>query len=164
MKKIENFFKGISKDRTQISPIPPEGYGDRFVKFIRGITMSKEEAERHRESKALGRPSTERTSSVEKTMEAAEKEASKDVSVTQPRVLSTVWDPADANAPGPTSTLPIVDEAGEASSVGGHSQQGPGANSDKTLPPVPNQGGQQMSEKGKSAVRNGSQHLQPIQA
>lgn len=126
--------------------------------------MSKEEDERHRESKALGRPSTERTPSVEKTMEAAEKEASKDVSVTHPRVLSTVWDPSDSNAPGPTSTLPIVDEAGEGSSVGGHSQQGPSANADKDLPPVPNQRGQQMSEKGKSAVRNGSQHLQPIQA
>lgn len=154
----------MSNDSTQISPIPPEGYGDRFVKFIRGITMSKEEAERHRESKVLGRPSTERTPSVERTMEAAEKEASKDVSATHPRVLSTVWDPADATAPGPTSTLPIVDEAGEASSVGGHSQRGPNANSDKTLPQIPNQGEQQMSEKGKSAVRNGSQHLQPIPA
>lgn len=30
---------------SQISPIPPERYGDRFIKFISGITMSREEAE-----------------------------------------------------------------------------------------------------------------------
>lgn len=126
--------------------------------------MSKEEAERHRESKAIGRPSTERTPSVERTMEVAEKEASKDVSITHPRTLSTVWDPAEANTPGPTSTLPIVDEAGEASSVGGHSQQGPPITTDKDLPPLPTNGRQHMSEKGKEAARDGSQTLSPAQA
>lgn len=162
IKRIENFFKGLSNDRTQISPIPPEGYGDRFIKFIRGITMSKEEAERHQESRALGRPSAERTPSVERTMQQAEKEASKDVSITHPRTLSTVRDPADANGPGPTSTLPIVDEAGEASSVGGHSQhsrQGPPPPAEKDLPPIPNQNGSERSEKGKAAVRD--ENLRP---
>lgn len=147
VKKIENFFKGLSHDRGQISPIPPESYGDRFIAFIKGITMSKEEAERRRESRTSGRPSGERresqSSSVERTMQNAEKEAAKDVSVTHPRTLATVWDPADANGPGPTSTLPIVDEAGEASSVGGqsqHSRKGQGQGqpaSDKDLPPIP---------------------------
>ncbi|KAJ5624621.1 hypothetical protein N7510_000930 [Penicillium lagena] len=154
-KKIENFFKGLSHDRAQISPIPPESYGDRFIAFIKGITMSKEEAERRRESKASGRPSGERrgsrSSSVERTMQNAEKEAAKDVSVTHPRTLTTVWDPADANGPGPTSTLPIVDEAGEASSVGGHSQhsrQGQPA-ADKDLPPIPHDSPPQPPSKGK---------------
>ncbi|KAJ5463522.1 hypothetical protein N7475_008466 [Penicillium sp. IBT 31633x] len=162
-KKLEHFFKGLSHDRTQISPIPPESYGDRFINFIKGITMSKEEAER-RDSRvsASGAPqqSTDkrrsRSSSVERTMQAAEKEASKDVSVTHPRTLATVWDPADAGGPGPTSTLPIVDEAGEASSVGGHSshsRHGPPA-SEKELPPVPNEVPPSTPSKGKEVDRS----------
>lgn len=107
--------------------------------------MSKEEAERRRESAASVRQSGEkrqsRSSSVERTMQVAEKEAAKDVSVTHPRTLATVWDPADAAGPGPTSTLPIVDEAGEASSVGGHSSHSrngrPGTGTNKELPPPP---------------------------
>ncbi|KAB8258198.1 hypothetical protein BDV32DRAFT_72957 [Aspergillus pseudonomiae] len=117
VKRLEHFFKGLSHDRHQISPVPPEGYGDRFVKFIKGITMSKEEA-------------------------AAEKEAAKDVSFTHPRTLSTVRDPTDSGSTGPTSTLPIVDEAGEASSVGGqsqHSRHGAPPATEKKLPPLPNQ-------------------------
>ncbi|KAJ5632952.1 hypothetical protein N7490_009291 [Penicillium lividum] len=143
IKKFENFFKGLSHDRAQISPIPPEGYGDRFINFVKGITMSKEEAERRRESQVSARPSGDnrqsRSSSVERTMSLAEKEAAKDVSVTHPRTLATVWDPADAAGPGPTSTLPIVDEAGEASSLGGHSSHSRHGRpaTDKELPPAP---------------------------
>lgn len=154
----------MSNDRTQISPIPPEGYGERFIKFIRGITMSKEESERHRESRAMGRPSAERTPSVERTMLVAEKEASKDVSITHPRTLSTVRDPSDANTSGPTSTLPIVDEAGEASSVGGQSQHGAPVPPEKDLPPVPGQDARQMSEKGKEVARDGQNYSRPIYA
>ncbi|KAI1413458.1 SAICAR synthase-like protein [Hypoxylon sp. FL1857] len=46
IKKIEHFWKGLSHDRTQISALPPEEYGDRFIKFMSGITMSPEEAAR----------------------------------------------------------------------------------------------------------------------
>lgn len=157
-KKMEHFFKGLSHDRGQISPIPPEGYGDRFIAFVKGITMSSEEAERRRQSRASGpsgekRPSS-RSSSVERIMQAAEKEAAKDVSLTHPRVLSTVWDPADAGGPGPTSTLPIVDEAGEASSVGGQSSHSRhGRPTDKDLPPVPNDERPTPPSKGKNADR-----------
>lgn len=49
MKRLEHLWKGLSHDRTQISPIPPEAYGSRFVKFMIGITMTKEEAERKAE-------------------------------------------------------------------------------------------------------------------
>ncbi|KAJ5233704.1 uncharacterized protein N7469_005470 [Penicillium citrinum] len=161
VKKIENFFKGLSNDRTQISPIPPEGYGDRFVSFVKGITMSKEEAQRRRESRASqgtrqsGEKRTSRSSSVERQMHAAEKEAAKDVSVTHPRTLATVWDPADAAGPGPTSTLPIVDEAGEASSVGGHSSHSRNGApvTDKDLPPVPRDGPPLPPGKGKGVDR-----------
>lgn len=154
-KKIENFIKGLSHDRAQISPVPPPNYAERFINFVKGITMSQEEAERRRESKASARASGEkrpksRSSSVERTMQAAEKEAAKDVSITHPRVLSTVWDPADAGGPGPTSTLPIVDEAGEASSVGGHSTHSRnGRQSDKVLPSIPNDERPTPPSKGK---------------
>ncbi|KAI1377879.1 SAICAR synthase-like protein [Hypoxylon crocopeplum] len=44
IKKMEHFWKGLSNDRTQISALPPEEYGERFIKFMSGITMSEEEA------------------------------------------------------------------------------------------------------------------------
>lgn len=46
IKKIEHFWKGLSHDRNQISALPPDHYGDRFLNFMEGITVSKEEAER----------------------------------------------------------------------------------------------------------------------
>lgn len=51
IKKIEHFWKGLSSDRTQISALPPEQYGDRFLNFMEGITVSKEEAQRIAEEK-----------------------------------------------------------------------------------------------------------------
>lgn len=38
---------------SQISPIPPERYGDRFIKFISGVTMSREQGEKERVSDVL---------------------------------------------------------------------------------------------------------------
>ncbi|KAK1783271.1 hypothetical protein QBC45DRAFT_316813 [Copromyces sp. CBS 386.78] len=61
IKKLENFWKGkLSGDRKnskQISALPPQEYGERFINFISGITMSCEEAireaqERDREMQA----------------------------------------------------------------------------------------------------------------
>jgi 1-phosphatidylinositol-4-phosphate 5-kinase len=49
IKKIEHFWKGLSNDRTQISASPPDEYSDRFYRFIEGVTMSPEEAEREAE-------------------------------------------------------------------------------------------------------------------
>lgn len=56
IKKIEHFWKGLSSDRTQISALPPDQYGDRFYNFVEGITMSHEEAQREalrREKEAM---------------------------------------------------------------------------------------------------------------
>ncbi|OAA66057.1 phosphatidylinositol-4-phosphate 5-kinase its3 [Cordyceps fumosorosea ARSEF 2679] len=56
IKKIEHFWKGLSSDRTQISALPPDQYGDRFYNFVEGITMSSEEAQREeirREQEAM---------------------------------------------------------------------------------------------------------------
>ncbi|KAK1829361.1 hypothetical protein QBC39DRAFT_134931 [Podospora conica] len=46
IKKLENFFKGLSSDRSQISALAPHAYGERFFNFITGVTMSQEEATR----------------------------------------------------------------------------------------------------------------------
>jgi len=48
VKRIEHFWKGLSAPRTQISPIPPVAYGDRFLNFVTGVTMTQEEADRRR--------------------------------------------------------------------------------------------------------------------
>ncbi|KAI1122348.1 hypothetical protein F5Y10DRAFT_77112 [Nemania abortiva] len=58
IKKIEHFWKGLSNDRTQISALPPEEYGDRFMKFMSGITMSPEEAARDQEDRAAAAMAT----------------------------------------------------------------------------------------------------------
>jgi hypothetical protein len=48
VKRVENFWKGLRDKRDQISPVPPQQYGDRFLNFVTGITMTKEEADRRR--------------------------------------------------------------------------------------------------------------------
>lgn len=49
IKKIEHFWKGLSSDKTQISALPPQQYGDRFFNFVEGVTLSAEEAHREAE-------------------------------------------------------------------------------------------------------------------
>ena len=46
VKRVEHIWKSMSAPSTQISPIPPEAYGDRFVNFITAITATEEEARR----------------------------------------------------------------------------------------------------------------------
>ncbi|KOS18223.1 Phosphatidylinositol 4-phosphate 5-kinase its3 [Escovopsis weberi] len=46
IKKFEHFWKGLSNDKSKISALPPDQYGDRFYDFIQNITMSAEEAQR----------------------------------------------------------------------------------------------------------------------
>ncbi|KAL8935649.1 MAG: hypothetical protein Q9211_004594, partial [Gyalolechia sp. 1 TL-2023] len=50
IKRAEHLWKGMSNNKSQISPIPPEDYGHRFVKFITGLTKTKEQAERESRS------------------------------------------------------------------------------------------------------------------
>lgn len=124
VKKAEHFWKGLSHNRSQISPIPPEQYGERFINFMEGITMSKEEAERLQQARANAQTSEDKTrvsegvrrESVERTMEAAENVARHSGPEPHTRTLATVWDPQEANSVSGPSTLPIVDEAGEAGS------------------------------------------------
>jgi len=62
IKKIEHFWKGLSSDRTQISALPPQEYGDRFLNFMSGITMSPEEAAREQSERAAAAAVTMRSS------------------------------------------------------------------------------------------------------
>lgn len=134
VKKIEHVWKGLSNNKSQISPIAPDGYGRRFVKFISGLTMTKEEAER--EAQAMdGLDGSATTSphrkssftasrrSTDKVIEKAEKQAEKterEGAVEDPRrdrTLTSVRSPSADMAGNITSTtLPVVEEAGEANS------------------------------------------------
>ncbi|KAL1303350.1 hypothetical protein AAFC00_006747 [Neodothiora populina] len=49
IKRFEHFWKGLSAPESQISAVPPERYGDRFIKFIAGITKTRERAEYEKE-------------------------------------------------------------------------------------------------------------------
>lgn len=123
----------MSANKSQISPIPPESYGDRFVKFIGGLTMTKEEQEREVQSGeqldgSFGTPRQSsfpisRTSNENKVIEKAEKQAQKtekEGSTEEPqrdKTLSTLRSTSAErlNGVGGT-TLPVVEEDGEAGS------------------------------------------------
>lgn len=138
VKRLENFWKGLSQDKQQISPIPPVPYGDRFIKFVKGITMSPEEAERQAAA-AKNVHSTEatrpfepqlvaRTNTDNSVIQGAERQARKtemkgaDESNVPDRVLTTQRSSsAERSGDRAGMTLPIVDEAGESASTGGRS-------------------------------------------
>ena len=132
VKRAEHFWKGMSNDRSQISPIPPESYGDRFVKFISGITMTKEEQERqhqsgdlldgsidsHRRSSfPISRPSTDRViEKAEKQAQRSEKEGATE-DPKRDRTLTVVRSPSIERLGGSGgATLPVVEEDAEAAS------------------------------------------------
>jgi len=124
----------MSNNKSQISPIPPQGYGDRFIKFIRGITVSCEEAESEKQSRERTTSSLDRQlrsgrgiarSSTDKVMDKAENQAHKteidgasEKDVPDRTLRSTSADRSNGLA---GATLPVVDEAGEAGSTGGRS-------------------------------------------
>ncbi|KAI9374640.1 hypothetical protein BJX61DRAFT_268943 [Aspergillus egyptiacus] len=139
IKRIEHFIKGLTHDRLKISPIPPEGYGDRFIEFIKRITMSKEEAERYG---GVQPGASERFVSLDNE--------------NPEHVPNPGQQLIEASGQGP-STLPIVDEAGEASSVGGHSQRSPRCPSprqEKELPSLSGHNTPQLPEKQNGNIPN----------
>ena len=139
IKRIEHYWKGLSAPRTQISAVPPEAYGERFVNFITGITMTKEEAQRREtlESHRVGdrvsvqagsvenlgqaaspmSPPERDSPGVEKTMRKAQKQTDKATPPEKGR------DQTEEEKPGRTvrtaedsrasMTLPVVSESGE---------------------------------------------------
>lgn len=123
----------MSNNKSQISPIPPEAYGDRFVKFISGLTKTKEESEREpkiseqlensttasrrRASWTVSRKSTDKVvekaekQAINTEKEGAQEEPSKD------RTLSSMRSPSADRSGGVTgATLPVVEEDGEGGS------------------------------------------------
>lgn len=133
VKRAENFWKGMSNNKSQISPIPPEPYGNRFVQFISGLTMTKEEQEREAESGEQLDGSIDNTvrhsssfpisrkSNENKVVEKAEKQAhktEKQGAIEEPqrdRTMNTVRSPSAERSGGlQGATLPVVEEDGEA--------------------------------------------------
>ncbi|KAI9816585.1 MAG: Phosphatidylinositol-4-phosphate 5-kinase [Pycnora praestabilis] len=138
VKKAEHFWKGMDRKHvSQISPIPPEGYGDRFIKFITGITKTREAAQLEDLSRNQADGSIDsyrnsnqplQRSSTERVMAIAEKQADKTKrrgisEDSQPdRILSAVRSPSAERTNGIAGAiLPVVEEAGEAGSTGGRS-------------------------------------------
>ena len=125
----------MSSNKLQISPIPPEGYGDRFVKFITGITMPREEAEKQSPDQMNGSVHTHRLSShqitrssTDRVMEEAEKQAKRteDQGATEnecrDRTLSAARSSSIDRSSGMAgATLPVVEEVGEGASTGDQS-------------------------------------------
>ena len=97
VKKAEHFLKGLAAGhrKDDISAVPPKQYGDRFIDFMSGITMSREQA------KPLPEPPI------------TEKPLPDSPVVDRSRLSADNVDGAN--------TLPIVDEAGEGSSIGDRS-------------------------------------------
>ena len=125
----------MSNNKSQISPIPPEGYGDRFVKFITGITKPREEVERERPVTQHGPCTPEDQSnapiqsmSTDTVMAEAERQAEKSGSSkgeTPSRTLSAARSPsAERGEKATGTTLPILEEVGESGSTGGRSTGG----------------------------------------
>ncbi|KAI4161040.1 MAG: hypothetical protein LQ342_005203 [Letrouitia transgressa] len=128
-KRAEHLWKGMSNNKSQISPIPPQNYGERFVKFITGLTKTKEEAVREGQStdQTDGSIHTTRGSSfqlsADKVVERAEKQAHKtekqgsSEDSHSDRTLGALRS-SSAERTGGTAgtTLPVVQEDGEGGS------------------------------------------------
>lgn len=145
VKRAEHFWKGLSSNESQISAVPPDRYGDRFVKFITGITKTREAADLEkaeqqgdtrrqseilsdpRSSGASARRSSQDPPGTSKVMEKAEKQAEKskrqgaDESNVPSKKLTSARSPsAERGDPG-GYTLPVVEEDVEGQSTGGRS-------------------------------------------
>jgi 1-phosphatidylinositol-4-phosphate 5-kinase len=136
IKRMEHFIKGLANTESQISAIPPERYGDRFVRFISGVTKTKEAADREKQHEAALpeldpvisgiNSNAAQQHSTDRVMEKAEWQAER--SRQRGRSEDNVPDRDMRAVRSPSAergeigtTLPVVEEVGEASSVGGRS-------------------------------------------
>ncbi|KAK6345999.1 Phosphatidylinositol-4-phosphate 5-kinase [Orbilia blumenaviensis] len=103
IKRAEHFWKGLSQDKTEISAVPPQAYGDRFFRYVSKIIQPASASDRGipRAAPAGSRnnDSTENPPSTETGM--------------PDRVRSNVRSPSTER---PSTTLPVVEEVGEGSS------------------------------------------------
>lgn len=122
--------------KNQISPIPPSSYGERFIKFISGLTMTREDQEREGQSGEqldgsvrLSNTTNQRSSfnlsrkSTDRVVERAEKQAGRSEEhgavedERRDRTISVKRTPSAERTNGVAgSTLPVVEEDREASS------------------------------------------------
>lgn len=135
---MEHFFKGLTNTESQISAIPPERYGDRFVKFISGVTKTKEAAEREKQdhmahtendpviaginSNASQQQSTDRILEKAEWQAERSRQRGRNEEDVPTRDMKAVRSPSAERGEIGT-TLPVVEEAGESSSVGGRSNR-----------------------------------------
>jgi 1-phosphatidylinositol-4-phosphate 5-kinase len=154
IKRMEHFIKGLANQESQISAIPPERYGDRFVKFISGVTKTREAAEREK-AEAANAEDDPRLSginasrgdrvSTDKVLEKAKHQAerSKQHGASEDdipqRSMHIVRSPSAERGELGT-TLPVVDEAVESSSTGGRSASGRSTETNSQPPPPPLKG------------------------
>jgi 1-phosphatidylinositol-4-phosphate 5-kinase len=171
IKRLEHFFKGLSHSEGQISAIPPDRYGDRFLHFIGGVTMSKEMVEQletttgrqqvqtvaanhmpdiqernssRQSSDILSDPSGAQTEKTEKVMHKAERQAQRSGDkLTELDVPERTLGTVDSNSGRRSS-----DSAG----AGGQSGRESGEDNGQTLPVVDEAG-----ESG-STSRNSERH------
>ncbi|KAF2849350.1 SAICAR synthase-like protein [Plenodomus tracheiphilus IPT5] len=152
IKRMEHFFKGLANTESQISAIPPERYGDRFVKFISAVTRTNEAADREKRDKAARAASdplidginstSAQRSSTDRVLEKAEHQAdrSRQRGRTEEHVpsreLRVVRSPSAERGEIGT-TLPVVEEAAESSSVGGRSNHSTSSRLDSTISDFP---------------------------
>ncbi|KAJ4300714.1 Phosphatidylinositol-4-phosphate 5-kinase [Kalmusia sp. IMI 367209] len=151
IKRMEHFFKGLTNEESQISAIPPERYGDRFIKFISGVTKTREAAEREKAEEsahALNDPlltgvniTRSERESTEKVLHKAHEQAElsrrhggseEDVPKREMRIVRSPS--AERGELG--TTLPVVEEAVESSSTGGRSARSTDDNLPSTAPPL----------------------------
>ncbi|RPA89261.1 SAICAR synthase-like protein [Choiromyces venosus 120613-1] len=133
-KKAEHFWRGLSNPKDQVSAIPPQGYGDRFFKFISGLVKSPEEAARDKEMRekanAEAVPAQSENDVVDRAHDQAERTGVNEGDRPS-RSLGTVRSPSAERTGGATgAVLPVVEEAGEGSSTGARSRSRNGSVSD----------------------------------
>ncbi|KAI2624449.1 hypothetical protein GGS21DRAFT_532388 [Xylaria nigripes] len=148
-KKIEHFWKGLSSDRTKISALPPDQYGDRFIKFMSGISMSPEETARNQNDQAAAGaattagaqtgpsalsnmpplpplpPGVKNATSPEPSPTfrkgtKKEKEVAIEDQIPERKLPTTMVSPSGRT--NSHTVLPVVEESAEASSLGGRSR------------------------------------------
>ncbi|KAI1249818.1 hypothetical protein MGN70_009432 [Eutypa lata] len=153
IKKIEHFWKGLSSERTQISALPPHEYGERFINFMCGITMSAEQAEQDaldREAAAAAMRANESNTQAQDqpppaptylpppppgmrsplspesnpTVERALKKATKNEKDVAKEDQVPERIISTVGRPNSNAVLPVVEETAEAGSVRGRSRSG----------------------------------------
>ncbi|EPS45371.1 hypothetical protein H072_547 [Dactylellina haptotyla CBS 200.50] len=101
VKRAEHFWKGLSQDKTEISAVPPQAYGDRFFRYISNIIKPASATNRGipPAGAPLEHPGQEQPPSTEPGV--------------PDRVLTTIRSPSSEGRN--QMILPVVEEVGEGS-------------------------------------------------